>query len=70
MTKRELLEHLIDLNKRLEEEVKRSNKCNEEMMDILEDINKRLDDCDSSEIKIHPPLTGTAYGWKPKEETK
>lgn len=70
MTKKELLEHLVDLNKRLEEEVKRSRKCNEEMKEIIDDINKRLGDDGKSGIKIHPPVTGTAYGWKPKEETK
>lgn len=42
MTKKELLEHLVDLNKRLEEEVKRSRKCNEEMKEIIDDINKKL----------------------------
>lgn len=42
MTKQELLEHLIDLNKRLEIEVERSKKCNEEMTEIIDDINKKL----------------------------
>lgn len=69
MTKKELLEHLIDLNKKLEIEVKRSRKCNEEMRDIIEDINKRLDDTGKSGIKIHPPVTGTVYSYK-KEDTK
>lgn len=42
MTKQELLEHLIDLNKQLEIEVERSKKCNEEMKEIIDDINKKL----------------------------
>lgn len=69
ITKKKLLEHLVDLNKRLEKEVKRSRKCNEEMRDIIEDINKRLGDDGKSGIKIHPPVTGTVYNYK-KEENK